>query len=445
MAFVSSNNTTSTTETDNNANGVNATHTQVNTVNSTSVDNLSDVVICAFLSSQPNSSQLAKEDLEQIDPDDLEEMDLHWEMAMLTIRARRFMKRIGRNLDMNGQRIGFDRSKVECFNCHKHGHFARECRASKNQEYIGREYGRKIMPVETTTENALIAQDGIGGNDWSYQTDEEHPTNFVLMAYTSSGSSSSLDSEFNLVSYKAGLQSVEERLVQYKKNEIVLEEKINVLNLEVKLRDNALVENQKKLEKAESERDELKLTLEKFQSSSKSLNNLLDSQVSGKSRTGLGYSEVSPEVESFVNEYNMLKIQENNKFRSDEGYHAVPPPYSGNFMPPKPDLRFIDEQLESEFMDVVSNEVNTVESNLQTADTGVVETNTVRKNSFGPPIIEDWNSNDDREEEFTPNKTVRPSIKFVKSAKETVEEIGTPKQNKNHPRGNQRNWNNLIT
>nr|GEY17111.1 hypothetical protein [Tanacetum cinerariifolium] len=68
---------------------VSTAHTQGTPVNSTSVDNLSDAVICVFLASQPNSPQLAKEDLEQIDPDDLEEMDLHWEMAMLTIRARR--------------------------------------------------------------------------------------------------------------------------------------------------------------------------------------------------------------------------------------------------------------------------------------------------------------------------------------------------------------------
>ncbi|GJR13503.1 ribonuclease H-like domain-containing protein [Tanacetum coccineum] len=69
--------TNNTIEIDNNANRVSAAHTQGNTVNSTSVDNLSDAVICAFLASQPNSPQLAREDLEQIDPDDLEEMDLH--------------------------------------------------------------------------------------------------------------------------------------------------------------------------------------------------------------------------------------------------------------------------------------------------------------------------------------------------------------------------------
>nr|GEW01177.1 putative ribonuclease H-like domain-containing protein [Tanacetum cinerariifolium] len=163
--------TSSTNKADTTASGVSTAHTL--TVNSTSVDNLSDVVICAFLVSQPNSPQLAKEDLKQIDLDDLEEMDLHWVMAMLTIRARRFMKRTCRNLDINGQRIGFDKLKVECFNCHKNGHFARECRAPKNQDN----------------------KDGIRGYDWSYQAEEEIPTNSAFMALTSLESSLSFDSE----------------------------------------------------------------------------------------------------------------------------------------------------------------------------------------------------------------------------------------------------------
>ncbi|GKD31121.1 ribonuclease H-like domain-containing protein [Tanacetum coccineum] len=283
LKLTNSNNNTN--EADNTAYGVSAAHTQSN-----HVDNLSDAMICAFLASQPNSPQLAREDLEQINLDDLEEMDLHWEMTMLTIRSRRFIKRTGRKLDINGQRIGFNRSKVECYNCHKNSHFARECRASRNQENRGRENGRRTVIVETPTENALIAQDGIGGYDWSYQAEEEHPTNFALMAYTSLGSSSNSDSEsqFNLVSYKAGLESVEVRLAHYKKNETVFEESINVLKLEVRLRDNALVENKRKLEKEEKERDKLKLTLKKFQNSSKSLNNLLESQVCDKFKTGVG-------------------------------------------------------------------------------------------------------------------------------------------------------------
>ncbi|GKC21859.1 putative ribonuclease H-like domain-containing protein [Tanacetum coccineum] len=132
MAFVSSsnNNTSSTNEAVNTAHGVSTASTQVNAANSTNIDNLSDAVICAFFASQPNSPQLVHEDLQQIHPDDMEEMDLRWQMAMLTMRARRFLKNTGRKLTVNGnETIGFDKSKVECYNCHKRGHFARECRA----------------------------------------------------------------------------------------------------------------------------------------------------------------------------------------------------------------------------------------------------------------------------------------------------------------------------
>ncbi|GJW95668.1 putative ribonuclease H-like domain-containing protein [Tanacetum coccineum] len=210
-------------------------------------------------------------------------MDLQWEMAMLTIRARRFIKRTCRKLDVNGQRVGFDRSKVECYNCHKNGHFTRECRAPRNQENRGRKNNRRTMTMETPNKNALVAQDGIGGYDWSYQDEEEHPTNYALRAYTSSGSSSSSDSE------------------------------------------------------------------------------------------------------------------ENNKSKSDKGYHAVPPPYTGNFIPSKPDLMFMDEIVESENMDVITvvspSNVKKVESNHESANvknnSDAVEPKTVRKNNFRPPIIKD--------------------------------------------------------
>ncbi|GJT56784.1 hypothetical protein Tco_0991838 [Tanacetum coccineum] len=199
----------------------------------------------------------------------------------------------------------------------------------------------------------------------------------ILKEQYDSLSSDYRKSQFNLVSYKAGLESVEARLAHYKKNEAVFEESINVLKHEVKLRDTALVENKKKLEKAEKERDELKLTLEKFQNSSKSLNNLLESQVIDKFKTGLGYNAASstadsPAVESFVNSSGMLENQEYNKSKCDKGYHAVPPPFTGNFIPCKPDLTFIDEIVESENLDVTtvvtpSND-KIVESNHESAN-----------------------------------------------------------------------------
>nr|GFD07872.1 ribonuclease H-like domain-containing protein [Tanacetum cinerariifolium] len=82
--------------------------------------------------SQPNSHQLIHEYLEQIHPDDMEEMDLRWQFSMLTIKARMFLKKIGTKLIVNGnETIGFDKSNVECYNCHKRGHFARELQSSK--------------------------------------------------------------------------------------------------------------------------------------------------------------------------------------------------------------------------------------------------------------------------------------------------------------------------
>nr|GEU94691.1 reverse transcriptase domain-containing protein [Tanacetum cinerariifolium] len=73
----------------NTAHRVSAANTQVNIAYSTNIDNLSDAVICSFFASQENSPQLIHKDLEQIHPDDMEEMDLRWQMAMLTMRARR--------------------------------------------------------------------------------------------------------------------------------------------------------------------------------------------------------------------------------------------------------------------------------------------------------------------------------------------------------------------
>ncbi|GJY78250.1 hypothetical protein Tco_0484051 [Tanacetum coccineum] len=101
MAFVSSsnNNTSSTNEAVNTAHGVSTASTQVNDAYSININNLSDAVIY-----------------------DIEEMDLRWQMSMLTMRARRFLKNTGRKLTVNSnETIGFDKSKVECYNCHKRG------------------------------------------------------------------------------------------------------------------------------------------------------------------------------------------------------------------------------------------------------------------------------------------------------------------------------------
>nr|GFC93856.1 hypothetical protein [Tanacetum cinerariifolium] len=103
--------------------------------------------------------QLDNEDLKQIDADDLEEMDLKWQMAMLTMRARKFLQKTGRNLGVNGPTsMGFDMAKVECYNCHRKGHFARDCRSPKDSRRTAIvEPQRRSVPVETSTSNALVS------------------------------------------------------------------------------------------------------------------------------------------------------------------------------------------------------------------------------------------------------------------------------------------------
>nr|GEZ40963.1 hypothetical protein [Tanacetum cinerariifolium] len=116
VAFLSSSSTNRATRAVNTAHGVNTASTQGAVDSSTTIENLSDAVIYSVFASQPSIPQLDNEDLQQIHPDDLEEMNLRWNIAMLTMRARRFMKNTEKKLDMaNKERIGFDKSKVECF------------------------------------------------------------------------------------------------------------------------------------------------------------------------------------------------------------------------------------------------------------------------------------------------------------------------------------------
>nr|GEZ25836.1 hypothetical protein [Tanacetum cinerariifolium] len=101
-------------------------------VSSSNTDNTTKSVSAAA-SVQSTSPRLDNKDLKQIDVDDLKEMDLRWQMAMLAMRARRLLQKTGRNLKANGTTsMGFDMSKVECYNCHRKGHFARECRSPKD-------------------------------------------------------------------------------------------------------------------------------------------------------------------------------------------------------------------------------------------------------------------------------------------------------------------------
>nr|GEV85789.1 hypothetical protein [Tanacetum cinerariifolium] len=223
LAFVSFQNTNSTNEPVSAIASVSAASVKIPIYALPNVDTLSNVVIYSFFASQSNSLQLDNDDLKQIDADDLEETDLKWQMAMLTVRARK-------------------------------GHFARECRSPKDtRRNVSTEPQRRNVQVETSTSNALVSQcDGVGSYDWSFQAKEEL-TNYALMGFTSSSSSSY---------------------------------------------DNEIASCSKACTKA--------------------------------------YATF------FESDISMPASPKYDRYQSGDGYHAVPPPYTGTFMPPKPDLVFHD-------------------------------------------------------------------------------------------------------
>ncbi|GJT08462.1 putative ribonuclease H-like domain-containing protein [Tanacetum coccineum] len=249
----------------------------------------------SFLAQPTTSPQLENEDFQQMDGDDLEELDLRWQVAMLTVRVKKFIQRTGRNMDFKEKRhVSLDKSKIECYNCHRKGHFARECRSGRTQ-------------------------DGLGGYDWSNDFEVE-PVNYALMAISSSNSSSSSDSEVQKCSkqclesfkclqknydterekhnkakleirgYEIALESLESRILGHEKNELAWGEKYEFQNYDLKCREIKI--------------NNLNLELEKVRSSDK---------------------------ESTL---------ANNRFTKANEYHAVPPPITGNPLTPRADISF---------------------------------------------------------------------------------------------------------
>ncbi|GKB63847.1 ribonuclease H-like domain-containing protein [Tanacetum coccineum] len=446
----------------------------------------------SLLANQSSCPQLDHEDLEQLDEFDLEEMDLKWQVAMISMRMKKFYKKTGRKLQFDAKEpVGFDKTKVECYSCHKTGHFARECRSKGNQDSRRRdawntgnkdkENGRRSGKQEDS--KALVTLDG-EGVDWTSHSEDEQE-NYALMACSSSGSDTEVtscskeckesyaklkklydeqreqlgDASIEIQAYTQALKKVEAQLVAHQQSQLWYEEKIRFMKIDLDDKTDVLTYHKKLLAEAEKEKEELKAKVEKWHNSSKNLNILLNSQMSARDKAGLGYGDqMNKGVLSYENEvFQSVFVSRTSDIedspvndRYAEGMHAVPPPMTGIYIPSGPDKEIDDSQFtygpkqsKPSESDARSSDFNTCESNCSEEthesmpEPVVNEPKVVSQPKVwsDAPIIEEYESDSEDEhvslptkEQETPSFSFINTIKHVKTPRQTVKEQNTCSQ-----------------
>ncbi|GJW17408.1 ribonuclease H-like domain-containing protein [Tanacetum coccineum] len=347
-----------------------------------------------------------------------EEIDIRWQVAMITARIRKFMRKTGRSIDLKPKNgITFDKSKIECFNCQKLGHFARECRFAKYQE--NRANGRqekRIVAIEDSNSKALVATDNNEDIDWTKEFDAE-PVTYAMMALTGV-EQDDWSIEFDAEHMHFGQDGLDDFDWSNKADDAPVSLALMATNSEVpycskcsksyklllenyqKERDNfqrARTEilgyqmslgvirerKQKELDQALKERDDFKVKLEKWSNASVLQNEVLNKQryVSDKSCIGFGI-ESSNSMESNISSGDeTLTDSAYENFKREKAYKAVPPP-TGTIIPPRANVSFtgIDEL-------AIRNKV--VNQEKTKSSQSAIDRNKV--------IIEDWVDSDDEE------------------------------------------------
>ncbi|GJX11653.1 ribonuclease H-like domain-containing protein, partial [Tanacetum coccineum] len=203
---------------------------------------------------------------------------------------------------------GYDKSKVECFNCHKMGHFSRECKAPKSKDNINWNQGSstKSVKIEDASEKAMCAIDG-AGFDWSDMAEEEIQANMALMAFSDSEvkndkscSKNCLknyealkkqyddllvklsDTDFKAATNKRGLATLEGQILKYREHEVLFSKQIALLKRSVGSKEYQLGLLRTELEKVKQEKEGVDFKIAKFDKSTKDLSEMLESQITNK-------------------------------------------------------------------------------------------------------------------------------------------------------------------
>ncbi|GKB31703.1 hypothetical protein Tco_0871104 [Tanacetum coccineum] len=140
----------------------------------------------------------------------------------------------------------------------------------------------------------MLAIDGVGF-DWSDMEEEQVQTNMALMAFSDSEVyNDKTCSKTCLKNYETLKKQCDEQLITYRKNEVLFSEEVSVLKREVACKDYEINVLKSEFEKVKQEKEGIEFKIEKFDKASKDLDKLLGSQITNKSKKGLGYSVVPP-------------------------------------------------------------------------------------------------------------------------------------------------------
>ncbi|GJW32289.1 putative ribonuclease H-like domain-containing protein [Tanacetum coccineum] len=377
--------------------------------------NVIEDVLQSFVADTEPEQQLAYEDFDQIEKLDLEEMDLKWQMAMLSVRVHKFEQKAGRKIDFDKKESArFNKKKVRCYKCLQRGHFARECRAKT--EHDGQSDG-VITPKEFGMIAGCDTKDAIGegaakiynlltGADTKKASTAGDAGEFALMGVTSEvhncpfgcdNKYNELQKQYNelneqnseyfiqVQAYKNSLKTLEKQKRVLQKNQLTLEDKIRVLSIELENTTNLLKHSERINATAETAKKELQTELdnhlvqiEKWETSSKNLFRLIDSSMSVRTKVGLGFSnyiskdELGWDDSAFsVFTTNSEEVEGRphfNRFAKTDSMKVVPPPLSRDYTPLSDHTDLDESQMSYGTKSSTSGDSNSVSNDFVSCD-----------------------------------------------------------------------------